>query len=78
MKLHYNLLAFIASSLRVTDEDSVSEIVQYDPRFVFECFHCNFVFSLTEVFVNTELYVVRHSLSNYFCISVFVSVCIII
>ena len=28
MKLQYNLLAFIASLLRVTDEDSLSEIEQ--------------------------------------------------
>ena len=37
MKLLYNLLAFNASLLRVTDEDSLSE---YGPRSVVECFHC--------------------------------------
>ena len=26
--------------LRVTDEDSLSEIAQYDPRSGFACFHC--------------------------------------
>ena len=33
--LQYNLLAFIASFLRVTDEDSLSQIAQYDPGSVF-------------------------------------------
>ena len=40
MKLQFNLLAFIASLLRVADEDSLSEIALYDPRAVIECFHC--------------------------------------
>ena len=40
MKLHYNRLALIANLLRVTDEDSLSEIAQYDLNSVFECVHC--------------------------------------
>ena len=40
MKLLYNLLAFTASLLRVIDEDLLSEIEQYDPLSVFECFRC--------------------------------------
>ena len=31
--VHYQFL------LRVIDKDSLSEIAQYDPGFVFECFH---------------------------------------
>ena len=33
-KLQYNHLTLIASLSRVTDEDFLSEIVQYDPRTV--------------------------------------------
>ena len=40
MKLQYYLLAIIDSSLRVIDEDSLSDIAQHVPRPVFECFHC--------------------------------------
>ena len=40
LTLQYHLLAFIASLLRITDEDTLSEIAQYDTRYVFECFHC--------------------------------------
>ena len=39
-KLKYNLLAFIANLLWVTDEDSLPEIAQYDPSPVFDCFLC--------------------------------------
>ena len=35
-----NLKAFIAGLLRVTAEDSLSEIPQYDPHSGFDCFHC--------------------------------------
>ena len=30
----------IAGLLKVTDKDSLSQIPQYDPRRVFECFYC--------------------------------------
>ena len=30
----------IPSLLRVIDEELLSEIARYDPRSVFECFHC--------------------------------------
>ena len=33
------LLAFIASLLKFTDEDSLSKIGLYDPHTVFECSH---------------------------------------
>ena len=35
MTLQYNLLAFIASLLRVTDKELLIEITQYDPSSVY-------------------------------------------
>ena len=56
--LQYNRLAFIANLLRVTGEDSLFEITQYDPRYVFECF------SLISNF--KELLLTNCYLDNYF------------
>ena len=53
MRLQYNLLAFIASLLRVVDEDSLSEIAQYDPRSVSECFH-RFQMNYLYIFIKHE------------------------